>query len=352
VNASREEMIVKRIDWQFKEISASLMSNRMLPSVLFSLLVASSCCSGLSPSHGPPDIVGSTRIEIHYPEAAIGYFFPSSGIEESIFTLEEREYVHSLETWVVGNRDSIRRFARDLGQGTYSGEQRGVPKSFGVHITCYRDGEKLASFTVYGGGVVVTDDRVRFKYQPGMPNLTVLEPPGIQRFKVRWQCALKMVRLYVAGPLLRSKVGSYPDANHWCDVVVEALRSQYFTYAGWGDRKERTYGDLDIARMFTCPSAPGLAARKEPRPQPSDANLPNQTVGKWQSQYALNPHCMPNSPEDTVLLFETKVGWNQHGGSELFTFENHDPKGGLVLLNDGTAKFIRTEEELKQLRWK
>jgi hypothetical protein len=53
-----------------------------------------------------------------------------------------------------------------------------------------------------------------------------------------------------------------------------------------------------------------------------------------------------------VLLFETKTGWNQHGGPELFTFDNHDPKGGCVLLNNGTVKFIRTEEELKQLRWK
>jgi hypothetical protein len=35
----------------------------------------------------------------------------------------------------------------------------------------------------------------------------------------------------------------------------------------------------------------------------------------------------------------------------LFVFDNHDPKGGLVFLNDGTVKFIRTEEELKQLRW-
>ena len=49
---------------------------------------------------------------------------------------------------------------------------------------------------------------------------------------------------------------------------------------------------------------------------------------------------------------ELKAGWNQHGGPELFTFDNHDPRGGCVLLNDGTVKFIRTEEELKQLRWK
>jgi len=53
-----------------------------------------------------------------------------------------------------------------------------------------------------------------------------------------------------------------------------------------------------------------------------------------------------------VFLFESKPGWNQHGGPELFTFDNHDPRGGSVLLKDSTVKFIRTEEELKQLRWK
>ena len=66
----------------------------------------------------------------------------------------------------------------------------------------------------------------------------------------------------------------------------------------------------------------------------------------------MNADCKPDSPPDTVLLFETKAGWNRHGGAKLFTFDNHDPRGGLVLLSDGTVKFIRTEEELKQLRWK
>jgi len=71
-----------------------------------------------------------------------------------------------------------------------------------------------------------------------------------------------------------------------------------------------------------------------------------------QSHYAMNPDCDPNSPPDTVLLFETKTGWNQYGGPELFTFDNHNPKGGCVLLNDGTVKFIRTEEDLHSLHWK
>ncbi|UCD48772.1 MAG: hypothetical protein JSW27_14705 [Phycisphaerales bacterium] len=51
------------------------------------------------------------------------------------------------------------------------------------------------------------------------------------------------------------------------------------------------------------------------------------------------------------MLFETEADRNQHGGAELFTFGNHDPKGGCVLLNDGTVKFTRTEAELAALCW-
>ena len=66
----------------------------------------------------------------------------------------------------------------------------------------------------------------------------------------------------------------------------------------------------------------------------------------------MNPDCGPNSAANVVLLFEAKAAWNQHGGTELFTLDHHDPKGGCVLLNDGTVIFIRTEEQLKALRWK
>jgi hypothetical protein len=81
-------------------------------------------------------------------------------------------------------------------------------------------------------------------------------------------------------------------------------------------------------------------------------NFKCPAAGEGKCHYAMNPHCEPNSPPDTVLLFETEDGWNQHGGPELFTFDHHEPRGGCVLLNDGTSIFIRTEEELKQLRWK
>ena len=88
-----------------------------------------------------------------------------------------------------------------------------------------------------------------------------------------------------------------------------------------------------------------------PRKKPvSPWSCPSE--GSKDAHYAMNPDCHFASPPDMVLLFETTPGWNQHGGPELFTFDNHDPKGGCILLNDGTVKFIRTEEELMQLRWK
>ena len=72
---------------------------------------------------------------------------------------------------------------------------------------------------------------------------------------------------------------------------------------------------------------------------------------KEKSHYAINPNCEPNSPGDIVLLFETKGGWNQHGGPELLTTENHIGKGSNILFNNFYLKFVKTEE-LQTLKWK
>jgi hypothetical protein len=104
--------------------------------------------------------------------------------------------------------------------------------------------------------------------------------------------------------------------------------------------------------MFRCPALHVSDDVGEADWHGYNSKPTDRIVTSWQSDYAMNPTCKLDSPADTVLLFETMPGWNQHGGPELFTFNNHDPRGGLVLLNDGMVKFIRTEEELKQLRWK
>jgi len=66
--------------------------------------------------------------------------------------------------------------------------------------------------------------------------------------------------------------------------------------------------------------------------------------------YAINPNAEPNSPEDIVLLFETHGGWNQFGGPEILTLENHNGKGCNVLFNDGRVEFLKPGR-IAELKW-
>jgi len=102
--------------------------------------------------------------------------------------------------------------------------------------------------------------------------------------------------------------GQYPTANNWCDLLIE----------------------------HTPLTENGLFCR---------------AGGEGRSHYALNPYCEPNSPNDVVLLFETRGGWNQFGGPEILTFENHNGKGCNVLFNDQHVKFVKPEQ-LVDLKWK
>jgi prepilin-type processing-associated H-X9-DG protein len=61
----------------------------------------------------------------------------------------------------------------------------------------------------------------------------------------------------------------------------------------------------------------------------------------------LGPAALPN----VVLLFETHPGWNQVGGSEILTTENHRGDGCNVLFVDSHVEFVKTQA-LSRLRWK
>ena len=107
----------------------------------------------------------------------------------------------------------------------------------------------------------------------------------------------KAVKLY------EGDFGQYPDPDKWCDLLVK-------------------FCDVDL-KLFICDSgAPvsynlvyGKLKYAQPKPQKGNCN------------YAINPNCEPNSPDDTVMLFETKIDWNQAGGPEILTIENHQGKG-------------------------
>ncbi len=53
-----------------------------------------------------------------------------------------------------------------------------------------------------------------------------------------------------------------------------------------------------------------------------------------------------------VVLFETHPGWNQSGGPEILTTDNHQGEGCNVLLVDSHVEFVDTEHHLDNLKWK
>jgi hypothetical protein len=99
----------------------------------------------------------------------------------------------------------------------------------------------------------------------------------------------------------------YPAPDKWCDLIKE-------------------YG----AEAFVCPAKKHTGQR---------------------CSYAINPNAYLYSRADTVLLFETEGGWNQFGGPELLTTENHKPRGCSVLNANLVVRFVKTEE-LGRLMWK
>jgi hypothetical protein len=297
---------------------------------LSALLTVFSSCHRRRESVSLPDLTRCTRIEVCWPRGILECSFPDAvRLSGGILDANERQYIRSLEPYKITDPNAIRRLGDILRQGSYVGQLKGkLAWSSPIQIDCYRDDEHMALLTVCGT-TVVANDRTMFEYPMYVSQLDLLEPQELHPFRIRFECASNLANgLYGAGPLWRGHIKEYPRPATWCDAIVSALR-------------DRSCTDKTITRVFACPAA--SIAHKS-----SDASNERPR----ESYYAMNPSCAPESPSNTVLLFETRPGWNQHGGPKLFTFDNHDPKGGCVLLNDGTVKFIRTAEELKQLRWK
>jgi len=186
-----------------------------------------------------------------------------------------------------------------------------------VQFTGYVDSKSKVSFVIWVDELRLNKNRGFYIFRNSKFPLYL---DKIRNEKLPFQrriiCAVNLESLRKALRKAIQGENKYPSASGWCDVMEQYRQVHYPT-------KE------SVTWIFKCPE---------------------QREGRC--HYAMNPNCKPDSPGDMVFLFETTDGWNQHGGPELFTFDNHDPKGGCVLLNDGTVKFIRTKEELQQLKWK
>ncbi len=251
----------------------------------------------------PPDLSQCTRIEVRIEPSTFEALLDPYPDVRNVLSEEELRYVESLKTLVIDDPKYIQALAQDVASVPYRGPLRGSTGSKPVyHVSGWRNEECLTSFVVRGPGL-------QAEGQLFGKNYSVSATPQLVPFQRRLACAENLP--WLAKHVLARHAEmykTYPTASEWCDLVLAQGRN--------------------ARQALVCPSA-----------------------GDGRCHYAMNPYCEPNSPADTVLLFETKAGWNQHGGPELFTFDNHDPKGGCILLNDGTVSFVRTEEELHALRW-
>ena len=287
-----------------------------------------------------PDIHPCTRIEIEFRPSMLEYFFPYTG-QQNILSDSERQTLRSSHSVIVDDQDLIDAFVNEINEMIIM--DGFVRRTSLAHIICYRETKPLMSFDVFHDNTIVTDACDQYINNKGLLNLRKFTPQ-VEPFELRVQCAAnlrnlwyrlrlnykarKISQLSQAGSSGKTEM-SYPVPTDWCDALARACRTI-----------KRPHQDIikmldhEIIEPHICPGT-----------GENEKNLAKNS-------YAMNPNCKYNSPPETILLFETKAGWNQHGGPELFTFDNHDPKGGCVLLNDGTVKFIRTKEELQQLRWK
>ena len=257
----------------------------------------------------PPDLSQCTRIEVRVEPSALEALVIPPPNEPNVLSVDEVRWIESLETMVIDDPIHVKALAEDIALAVYQGPRRGGIAILPIYyISGWYEEERLVTFRIKGP-VILTEDGHMFRHNRSRRR-AVSPTPALDPFRWRLECATNL--RWWLGRHFFAKQGeskqAYPPAAQWCDLFM----------------KER-----EDSEALICPSA-----------------------GEGKCHYAMNPHCEPNSPEDMVLLFETPAGWNQHGGPELFTFDNHDPRGGCVLLNDGTVKFVCTEKELHALRWK
>lgn len=102
----------------------------------------------------------------------------------------------------------------------------------------------------------------------------------------------------------------YPTSSQWCDLLID---------------------NADVPeRLFIC-----------------------KGTCDGPCNYAMNKNIEesgPASPADMVVLFESVPGWNQVGGRELLTTENHSDEGCNVLFNDLHVEFVK-KKDVNDLRW-
>jgi len=166
-----------------------------------------------------------------------------------------------------------------------------------------------------GTGLAITGIVLPVVLLPLVPCLMGILMPALARVRqvaFRVQCGANMSDLGRAMLIYVSDYGDeFPTQTEWCDLLVK---------------------HADVPReQFRCKGAL-----------------------EGPCNYAMNKNAWnfnkEDIPPDMVVLFETHPGWNQVGGPEILTTDNHQGEGCNILFADNHVEFVKTRD-LDKLKW-
>jgi prepilin-type processing-associated H-X9-DG protein len=150
--------------------------------------------------------------------------------------------------------------------------------------------------------------------------------PALARAKAQAQRVVCAKNMSVLGKAMLIYANDYdnkfPTSSEWCDLLIK-------------------YADVNEG-MFRCGGAFGCRSTR----------CYKGVSGKLCS-YAMNKNIAELGTKalpDMVLLFETSAGWNQAGGLEILSTNNHRGEGCNILFADLHVQFVKPED-IKNLKW-
>ncbi|NIM06745.1 MAG: hypothetical protein GTN65_14270, partial [Armatimonadetes bacterium] len=193
---------------------------------------------------------------------------------------EEKEYLSSLKSIVLVDPNDIKVLAKEVASAEYLGvDPKPLRAAEYVQITGYVDSKPKVSFIIWATELRLKDGPVFHIFRNNRFSLCLEElRPQVQPFEWRMYCALRLQSLHRRMRDAADRGGIYPTPFQWCDAIEQYLRAL-------------NHPENSIKWAFSCPS-----------------------VREGRCNYAMNWDRRLGSPPDTVLLFEAKPGWNQHGG--------------------------------------
>jgi len=137
----------------------------------------------------------------------------------------------------------------------------------------------------------------------------------------------------------------YPTAEKWCDLLIAYIEVS---------PKQLVCKDSDAKIGESSYAFNKNLIGKRPTEVPPDVvvlfetNFGKNPVGRQALLAERDWHKFLDYPDSEEKVY--KLCWNQVGGPELVTFENHGGKGCNILFNDLHIEFVRTER-LGELKW-